>query len=108
MNPLAIAIQGLGFDAALVASDWPALLVTVSDQLTAMADPYDAGKGDITRLPTGSYVIVIGEAYQAAALPAASHSKDVASSALPATSKRVKRSSAGNVSSIELSIGLTA
>ena len=98
------------FDAALLASDWPALLITVSEQLSGMADPYDSGKGDITRLPTGSYVIVIGESYQGAtALPAASHSNVVASpSEPPQTSKRVRRSPTGNVSNSALEIGITA
>lgn len=100
------AISAL-FDASLQASDWPASLIVVAEQVAGMMDPYDAARGDVTRLPTGAYVIVIGEAYQGGALmPAASHSNVVASpSEPPMMSKRTRRSSAGKVSSSELATG---
>lgn len=103
------AISAL-FAASLPESDWPASLIEVSAQVAGMMDPYDAARGDVTRLPTGAYVIVIGEAYQGEALsPAASHSNVVDSPSLPpVSSKRVRRSPAGKVSASELATGTTA
>lgn len=88
------------FAAALQDSDWPALLIEVADQTAAMFDPYDAAANDIGRLPTGSYVIVIGEVPQGARMvsPAASQPNSLASSSLPPkTSARTRRSPSGKV-----------
>jgi len=103
------AISAL-FDASAPDSDWPASLITASEQVAGMMDPYDSARGDVTRLPTGAYVIVIGEAYQGGALmPAASHSNVVAADSLPpVSSKRVRQSPSGKVSRSELATGTTA
>lgn len=103
------AISAL-FDASSPDSDWPARLITAAEQVAGMMDPYDAARGDVTRLPTGAYVIVIGEAYQGEPLmPATSHSNVVASASLPPQiSSRVRRSPSGKVNSSELATGTTA
>lgn len=91
------AIQAL-FEAALETSDWPALLIRVAEQTAAMFDPYDSAGNDIARLPTGSYVIVIGEAHGGSTVPAASHSNSLASPSLPPMiSARTNRPSSGKV-----------
>lgn len=99
------------FDAALQTADWPALLIEVADQTCAMFDPYDSAAGDIGRLPTGSYVIVIGELpYGGKTVsPAASQLNSLASLSLPPqTSAKTRRSPSGKVPKNTAETGTTA
>lgn len=98
------AIKAL-FAAAQIENDWPALLIEVTEQVAGMADPYDSARGDITRMPTGSYLVIVG---YSAAMPTASHSNSLASLALPETSSKVTRSSRGKLSRHSGSAAMTA
>ncbi len=81
------------------ATVWPALLLRAAQLQQRMFDPYDAAANDITRLPTGTYLIVVGPAPDVQVPgPAASHSNTVVSPATPATSKRVTRRPSAKVS----------
>lgn len=72
-------------------SAWPGHLLRAAEVQRLMFDPYGHDSAHIERLPTGTYLITLGQ------VPTASHSNSEAVSALPATSRRVTRSSSRKV-----------
>ena len=82
---------------------WPAAMLRASTLQTRMFDPYESASAELTRLPTGTYVIALCDH-----VPMASQANVVSVSADPETSRSVTRSAARKVSTANGSQSMTA